>query len=90
MNVRYIVFGHTHETDLRILSSEPQRAEYLNDGTWTKVFFADWEDQFVKEESEFTFAQVDEAKQEIHLLRWRDELGASERARLFEMSKGTD
>lgn len=84
LRVRYVVFGHTHEADLQPLPSGPARAEYVNSGTWTKIFAANFEERLLKEESEFVYVLVDRVKPKIELLRWRDDLGEGERVRLFD------
>ncbi|MFQ5847309.1 MAG: hypothetical protein ACE5IQ_06480 [Candidatus Methylomirabilales bacterium] len=84
LDVRYVVFGHTHEADLQPLSNGPPGAEYVNSGTWTKVFAENVEERLLKEESEFVYVLIDRAGPKIELLRWRDDLGAGERVRLFQ------
>ena len=83
LGVRYVIFGHTHETDLQSIPSGPPRAEYVNSGTWTKIFATNFEERLLKEESEFVYVLVDRLKPKIELLRWRDDLGEGERVRLF-------
>jgi len=87
LRVRYVVFGHTHEADLHPLPGGPPRAEYVNSGTWTRVFSENFEERLLKEESEFVYILVDRAKPKIELLRWRDDLGAGERVRLFRSQR---
>ncbi len=84
LGVKYIVFGHTHDPDLRGLPSDSERkGEYVNSGTWTKVFSED--ERLLREEKELVYVQIlkrDEPKME--LLKWKDELGEGERVNLFE------
>lgn len=89
LGVRYVVFGHTHDADLQPLPSGPPRAEYVNSGTWTRVFAANFEERLLKEESEFVYVLVDRTKPKIELLRWRDDLGEGERVRLFQRASAT-
>jgi hypothetical protein len=87
LGVRYVVFGHTHEADLRPLPGGPSRAEYVNSGTWTRVFSENFEERLLKEESEFVYVHVDRVEPKIELLRWRDDLDAGERVRLFQSQR---
>lgn len=89
LGVPYVVFGHTHEADIRpIKGSAAQKAEYINSGTWTKVFTANYEERLLKEENEFAFVRIDKKqKSKVELLRWRDDLGQGERVRLFQPVK---
>jgi UDP-2,3-diacylglucosamine pyrophosphatase LpxH len=84
LGVKFVFFGHTHEPDLRGLPDDKKRmGEYVNSGTWTKVF--NEEDRVLREEKEFAYVQVlREPKPKIELLKWKDELGESERVKLFE------
>ncbi len=84
--VRYVVFGHTHVADLQPLSRQ-RGAEYVNSGTWTRVFAANFEERLLKEESEFVYVLVDRVKPKIELFRWRDDLRAGERVRLFQRQR---
>jgi UDP-2,3-diacylglucosamine pyrophosphatase LpxH len=81
--VQYIVFGHTHEADLEPLEPENWSREYINSGTWTKVFLESYEERLLKEENEFVFVMIDKSGPKMELLRWRDDLGEGERVRLF-------
>lgn len=83
IGVQYIVFGHTHEADLETLEPENWSREYINSGTWTKVFIESYEERLLKEENEFVFVMIDKAGPKMELLRWRDDLGEGERVRLF-------
>ncbi len=86
---RYIVFGHTHEADLFLLTTEEgKRVEYVNSGTWTKSFAADYAKMLLTEEKEFTLVEVrydaPSSDYKMQLLRWNDAIGDLERVRLFE------
>lgn len=84
LGVRYVLFGHTHEAELEVLSTGSPRAEYVNSGTWTKIFGESWEERLLREESEFVYVEFDRHTRKMELLRWRDELGEGERVRLFQ------
>jgi len=87
LNVRYVVFGHTHEADLCSLSSDAE-AEYVNSGTWTKIFSSDPAERLLREEQECVFAQIlKDEDNKLELMKWKDELGRGERVNLFEKSK---
>jgi UDP-2,3-diacylglucosamine pyrophosphatase LpxH len=90
---RYTIFGHTHEADLCTLSTSPdgEKNEYVNSGSWTKSFAANYEEALLKEENEFVYVHIgyDEKKKDIKmdLLRWDDCLHEGERVRLFHSRK---
>ncbi len=89
LGVRYVVFGHTHEADLRPLGKNDDNKmgwsqEYINSGTWTRVFTDDFSERLVKDESEFVFVKIDTMSGKMELLRWKDDLGQGERVRLFQ------
>lgn len=90
LGVRYVVFGHTHDADIRIFESGPEvrQPEYVNSGTWTKAFAANYEEALLKSENEFVFVHVGHMEKtgdlRMELLRWNDCLGEGERVRLFE------
>ena len=87
LGVRYVVFGHTHEADLRPLGEEGNKKmwdqEYVNSGTWTRVFTEDLAERLLKDENEFVFVMIDTSTEKMELLRWKDELNQGERVRLF-------
>jgi UDP-2,3-diacylglucosamine pyrophosphatase LpxH len=95
MGSRYTIFGHTHETDLRTLSTsaEGKKNEYVNSGSWTKCFAVNHEEALLKEENEFVYVHIgyDEKKKGIkmNLLRWDDSLHEGERVKLFRSEKRT-
>ena len=87
LGVRYVVFGHTHEADLCSLSSDAE-AEYVNSGTWTKIFSSDPAETLLREEQECVFAQIlKDEDNKLELMKWKNELGRGERVNLFEQSK---
>jgi UDP-2,3-diacylglucosamine pyrophosphatase LpxH len=93
IGTRYIVFGHTHESDMCTLSasSEEKKSEYINSGSWTKSFAGNYEEALLKSENEFVYVQIgyDKKKDDIKmdLLRWNDSLHEGERVRLFKLMK---
>jgi predicted phosphodiesterase len=84
LDVRYVVFGHTHEVDLHLLTPIG-KAEYSNSGTWTKIFSSNPAERLLHEEHESVFVQIlkDETNK-LELLKWRDDIGLAERVKLFE------
>jgi UDP-2,3-diacylglucosamine pyrophosphatase LpxH len=84
LNVRYVVFGHTHETDLWSMSKNG-KAEYTNSATWTKIFSENPGDRLLHDEQESVFIQIlkDEGNK-LELLKWKGELGRGDRVSLFE------
>ncbi len=84
LGVRYVLCGHTHEADLQEIGPGTPRAEYVNSGTWTKIFAESWEERLLRGESEFVVVEFDRRTQRMELLRWCDDLGAAERVRLFQ------
>ncbi len=89
LDVRYVVFGHTHEADIKMLLKRPdgKNSEYVNSGTWTKTFAANYEEALLKGENEFVYVDIryHEAKKDVkmELLRWNDGIREGERVRLF-------
>ena len=85
LGVKNIVFGHTHDPDLRGLPSDGERiGEYVNSGTWTIVFSE--EERLLREEKEFVYVQIlKQPKVRMELLKWKDELGEGQRVNLFEI-----
>jgi UDP-2,3-diacylglucosamine pyrophosphatase LpxH len=84
LDVRYVVFGHTHEVELRVLNSNG-KAEYSNSGTWIKIFSSNPSERLLREDHESVFVQIlkDDANK-LDLLKWRDDIGLGERVKLFE------
>ena len=93
VGARYIIFGHTHESGMCTLSASPEgkKSEYINSGSWTKSFAANYEEALLKSENEFVYVQIgyDKKKDDIKmdLLRWNDSLQEGERVRLFKLMK---
>lgn len=90
VGTRYVVFGHTHEADIRALPerSNNKISEYVNSGTWTKFFAGNYEEALLKCENEFVYVHLryHEGKKDVvmELLRWNDSIRDGERVRLFE------
>jgi UDP-2,3-diacylglucosamine pyrophosphatase LpxH len=84
MNVRYVVMGHTHNTDLQQLSNSA--GEYFNTGTWTTVFSQ--EELLMGDESELVFAcgirENNGADLKMLLMKWNDPAGEPRLVRLLE------
>jgi UDP-2,3-diacylglucosamine pyrophosphatase LpxH len=87
LDVRYVVFGHTHEVDLQLLNPNG-KAEYSNSGTWTKIFSSNPTERLLHEDHESVFVQIlkDDANK-LDLLKWRDDLGLGERVKLFDKAQ---
>ena len=85
LGVKNVVFGHTHDPDLRGLPSDRERiGEYVNSGTWATVFSE--EERLLREEKEFVYVQIlKQPKLKMELLKWKDELGEGQRVNLFEV-----
>ncbi|MGD2125306.1 MAG: metallophosphoesterase [Desulfobacteraceae bacterium] len=84
LGVKYVIFGHTHETDLLLLS-RTKKAEYVNSGTWTKIFSRNPGERLLRDEQESIFVQIlRDEKDKLELMKWRDDLGRGERVNLFE------
>jgi UDP-2,3-diacylglucosamine pyrophosphatase LpxH len=90
LGIRYVIFGHTHESDMCTLSimSDGKKSEYINSGAWTKSFAANHEEALLKSENEFVYVHIgyDQEKKgmKMDLLRWNDSLREGERVRLFK------
>jgi UDP-2,3-diacylglucosamine pyrophosphatase LpxH len=90
LGTRFIIFGHTHESDMWTLSSLPdgRKSEYINSGSWTKMLVENYEEALLKGENEFVYVHIGyhEKKQDVKmdLMRWNDSLGEGERVRLFK------
>jgi len=85
LGIEYIIFGHTHDPDLRGLPEDKKRiSEYVNSGTWTIVFSG--EERLLREEKEFAYVQIlKQPHVKMELLKWKDDLGQGERVNLFEV-----
>jgi UDP-2,3-diacylglucosamine pyrophosphatase LpxH len=84
LGVRYIVFGHTHEVDLHLLTPTG-KAEYSNSCTWTKIFSKIPAEKLLHEEHESIFVQIlKDDDDKLELLKWRDDIGLGERVKLFD------
>ncbi|MBN2591946.1 MAG: metallophosphoesterase [Sedimentisphaerales bacterium] len=80
-DVQIIVFGHTHDPDIRIVTSD---CKYFNIGTWTTVFSE--EERILREAKQFAFLWIkeDNGKPHATLFRWNDYLKEPERLKLFK------
>lgn len=85
IDVQIIVFGHTHDPDIkdRIVDKE---FKYFNTGTWTTVFSE--EERIIREAKQFAFVRIKEDRgkpnPQATLLRWNDCLKQPEKLILFE------
>jgi UDP-2,3-diacylglucosamine pyrophosphatase LpxH len=80
-DVKIIVFGHTHNPDIRRVDKE---SRYFNTATWTTVFSE--EERIIREAKQFAFVWIKEidGKPEARLLRWNHSLREPEKLILFE------
>jgi len=83
LNVRYVIMGHTHDTDLQSLG--PNGQEYFNTGTWTKVFRPE-EERLISDESELVFVQAMRQANglKLKLLKWDDPANQPRLVKLFQ------
>jgi len=83
MNVRYVIMGHTHDVQLCSLTPDG-RAEYVNAGTWTKIFSDNPGDRLIHDEKEFIFIEIlKDENNRLELLKWRDDPFYCDRVNLF-------
>jgi UDP-2,3-diacylglucosamine pyrophosphatase LpxH len=84
LNVRYVIMGHSHNTELQPLPTHA--GEYFNTGTWTKVFRE--EELLMEEESEFVFVcgsrENSGADLKLRLMKWNDPTGEPRLVRMLE------
>ena len=80
-DVKIIVFGHTHDPDIRRVDKE---SRYFNTATWTTVFSE--EDRIIREAKQFAFVWIKkiDGKPQAKLRRWNYSLRESEKLILFE------
>jgi UDP-2,3-diacylglucosamine pyrophosphatase LpxH len=76
--VPYLVFGHTHDTDVVKLARQPDVPYdqwYVNTGTWTQVWSE--EQKLVRESKQFAFFEIlrDEPPGRPTLWQWNDDGG---------------
>ena len=79
--VQIIVFGHTHDPDIRRVDEE---GRYFNTGTWTTVFSE--EERIIREAKQFAFVRIKkiDGKPQAKLRRWNYSLREPEKLILFE------
>jgi hypothetical protein len=90
LGVRYVSLAHTHNADIALIGRPGtcKKSEYVNSGTWIKIFAETYEERLLKSENEFAYVNFsfepagDDVRME--LLRWNDSIGEGERIRLFE------
>ncbi len=85
-----MLFSDTHESDLYEISRDgDKKNEYVNSGTWTKIFAADYEETLLKEGDELAYVHLrkEGEKTKLELLQWNEGLGEGERIKLFENKK---
>jgi UDP-2,3-diacylglucosamine pyrophosphatase LpxH len=80
-DVKIIVFGHTHDPDIRRVDKE---GRYFNTATWTTVFSD--EERIIREAKQFAFVWIKEidGKPKARLLRWNNSLREADKLILFE------
>jgi UDP-2,3-diacylglucosamine pyrophosphatase LpxH len=80
LDVRYVVFGHSHEPGIKRLdgSEKPAhpRAYYYNTGAWTSIY--DQKDLWLGHRKACGFLEFDGHGSEPRLQRWNDDRGAAE------------
>jgi len=83
--VHSIIFGHTHDPDIRFIGKAEKGEEcwYFNTGTWTTVFSE--EERIIREEKQFTFVWI--TKDKAELWRWNDCLKQPVNMILFESER---
>jgi hypothetical protein len=80
-DVKIIVFGHTHNPDIRRVDKDTR---YFNTGTWTTVFSE--EERIIREAKQFAFVRIKkiDGKPQAKLRRWNYSLREPEKLILFE------
>ncbi len=78
-NVRIIVFGHTHDPDIRNVDN---KFWYVNTGTWTTVFSE--EERIIREAKQFAFVWIKDASKKPELLQWNPNLNNHQQLKLLE------
>jgi hypothetical protein len=84
IDVRTIVFGHTHDPDIDDIRKIDKDFRYFNTGTWTTVFSED--ERIIREEKQFAFVWIkkNNGKLDPGLYRWNDCLKQPENLIIFE------
>ena len=83
-DVEIIVFGHTHDPDIKDIRIVDKEFRYFNTGTWTIVLSE--EERIIREAKQFAFVWIKEedGKPQATLNRWNDSLKQPEKVILFE------
>jgi UDP-2,3-diacylglucosamine pyrophosphatase LpxH len=85
IDVQTIVFGHTHDPDIKDIRIVDKEFRYFNTGTWTTVFSE--EERIIREAKQFAFVRIKEVRgkpnPQATLLRWNDCLKQPEKLILF-------
>jgi UDP-2,3-diacylglucosamine pyrophosphatase LpxH len=83
MDVRYVVFGHTHKAESLLLTPDGS-AKYANSGAWTKAVRLDPGNGKSPKHRHLMYIQVfkDEADK-LALMHWKDEACRGEPVRLY-------
>jgi UDP-2,3-diacylglucosamine pyrophosphatase LpxH len=87
-DVKFVVFGHTHDPDIRpdsrATDTKEKEFRYFNTGTWTTVFSE--EERIIREAKQFSFVRIKGAdgEPEAELLRWNDCIDDSRPIILYE------
>ncbi len=84
IDVQTIVFGHTHDPDIKDIRIVDKEFRYFNTGTWTTVFSE--EERIIREAKQFAFVRIKKVsgKPQATLHRWNDSLERHEKLILFE------
>ena len=81
LHPEYIVMGHCHEPDLVRF---PSGCQYINTGTWTKIF--SYESSAAREEKEFIYTRIitEGGKRKMDIMKWEGRGGTGRRANLID------
>ncbi|UCD85907.1 MAG: metallophosphoesterase [Deltaproteobacteria bacterium] len=88
--IKYVILSHYHDAD--IIRLEDGKYQYLNTGTWTKVF-CDQEDRLLREDRQFSLVQViyqkGSSEPRAFLQEWKPEENRLDLIRIFETEMRT-
>ena len=81
LDPEYIIMGHCHETDL---VKFPSGCQYINTGTWTKIFSR--ESSTAREEKELIYTRIilKDGDSSLDLMKWEGRGGTGRRANLID------